>query len=450
MKSGISWVVICALALLGMVPSCSPSAEAPSRVGDAVSLEGRVGQSHVSSEKTSEVVAHLQVKLEESSDGARPHANVALVIDSSGSMKGDAIAAAKAAAHRMIDALRDDDRLALVSFHSEAEVLMPSVPIDADERAMAKQRVDAMQARGTTDMAGGLERALDEVQRHFDPSGINRIVLLGDGIPNDASNVRSLAGRAGAQAITVTAFGLGDEYDETLMGDVAQLSGGRFHYVESPDKMLAFFEREAFRLDSVIARNTRLRLTPGPGVTIAAVVGQQIAHDGARAELSLGDMSRGDVRDLVVRLEAAPHKAGAAVELIDAVLSFDDPAGVMVERRVYLEATSSDSAALIERGRDHTVEQIAAKVGAAAATLAAIESHRQGDASARERLVEASRAAEQQARQTGDEALRRQAASMRELSESMPETSGPMPSPAVRQAPKKIRSAHDEAMQMVQ
>ena len=59
-------------------------------------------------------------------DAQRSSVNLALVIDTSGSMEGDAIAHAKQAVRRMVASMSDGDRLALVSFDSDVEVLLES------------------------------------------------------------------------------------------------------------------------------------------------------------------------------------------------------------------------------------------------------------------------------------------------------------------------------------
>ena len=52
--------------------------------------------------------------------------------------------------------MQTGDQFALVVFHSDAQVLMPLTVIDDDSLALAKSKIDAMQAWGTTDLAGGL------------------------------------------------------------------------------------------------------------------------------------------------------------------------------------------------------------------------------------------------------------------------------------------------------
>src|SRR5205823_14678987 len=109
------------------------------------------------------------------------------------------------------------------------------------------------------------------------------------------------------------------------MGAVAQRSGGQFHYVRESGEVASFFKNEVLRLKQVFARNAALEVTTGPGVRIDEVVGEPTAPTGNGVRIALGDISRSDIRDLVVRLHADAHRDGASVELIDAVLSYDDP-----------------------------------------------------------------------------------------------------------------------------
>jgi Ca-activated chloride channel family protein len=161
------------------------------------------------------------------------------------------------------------------------------------------------------------------------------------------------------------------------MGAIAQLSGGRFHYVADSTKVAAFFDAEIVRLNRVYARNATVELVPGPGVQIEKVVGR--AGGGGRISFSIGDLSFGEQREIVIKLAAPPHRAGAAVELLDAVLRFEDVrAGVTVERRVFYGAHATASEDDLRSGRDEAVERAVAKAEAAAATLEAIEAARRG------------------------------------------------------------------------
>jgi len=88
------------------------------------------------------------------------------------------------------------------------------------------------------------------------PDSVNRIVLVGDGVPNDAPPVLALADPAKGEHTPVTALGPGNDFDETLMTALAQRSAGTFQFVDDASRVAAVFEDQISRLDRVVARST--------------------------------------------------------------------------------------------------------------------------------------------------------------------------------------------------
>lgn len=373
----IGWAFALA-AVFAISLACGGRAKTPRGLeASPVAIEGALGNKFVKAGGSHQMVARLGISTVSRSQTARPPVNLALLVDTSGSMEGKAIESARNASLALLDTLAPEDRLAVVAFHSKAEVLLPSTRLKDADIGELKKKIGAMKAEGTTDMSDGLRLALAEVQGHLDHEGVNRIVLLGDGVPNDDRPINGLVMQAQQQAISITTLGLGNDYDETLMGRIAQQSGGKFDLIEDPAKVASFFKEEVVRLHKVVARNATLEIRGGPGITVTNVIGRPVSHVQHGLSVSLGDMSLGEQHEIVVELAGNPAKDGSTIEALDAVIRFQDGiGGQMREERLFLGAKSTTDDARIASGKDENVSNAAARAKDAAATLMRIEQER--------------------------------------------------------------------------
>jgi Ca-activated chloride channel family protein len=372
----IGWALALA-AFFAISLACGRAKTPKNTEASPVALEGALGNKFVKAGASHQLVARIGITTVNRSHTTRPPVNLALLVDTSGSMEGKAIENARAASLALLESLAPEDRLAVVVFHSKAEVLLPSTRInDADMREL-RTKIGAMKAEGTTEMSDGLRLALAQVQGHLEHDGVNRIVLLGDGVPNDDRIIPSLVAQAQENGISITTLGLGNDYDETLMGRIAQQSGGKFSLIEDPAKVAAFFKEEVVRLHKVVARNATLELRGGPGISVTNAIGRPAVHIPHGLSIALGDMSLGEQQEIVVELAGTPAKDGSTVEALDAVIRFQDGVGgTMREERLFLGAKSTTDEGRIASGKDENVSNAAARARDAAATLLRIEQDR--------------------------------------------------------------------------
>jgi Ca-activated chloride channel family protein len=366
------------LVVLTSAGACSRASAPHPHDAPGITMGASPGNRFVKAYAPAEITALVRVEAAKTEQGERPPANVALVVDTSGSMDGRALEDARAASLSLLDALGPKDRLAVVAFHAKTEVLLPSTPLDDADLPALRAAIGKMRAQGTTDMAGGLRAGLAEVMRAYDAHAVNRVILLGDGVPNDEAPIDAIAREAAEHHVAITALGLGRDYNETLMGKVALETGGRFHYVSESAKVAAFFHDEVTRVHDAYARNARLVITPGPGIVVESVVGQEMVQNGATVEVVLGDISLGDRRDLIVKVHAAPHKDGTAVEVLDASLRFTEgDSGEWVEKSAFLGVRATTDDAQIAGGRDVEVEHEEVRMQDAAKTVEDIKRQRE-------------------------------------------------------------------------
>ena len=112
----------------------------------------------------------------------RPDLNLSLVLDRSGSMEGEKLVRAREAAMFCVDQMLPTDRLSVVTFDDRIEVLFPSEPV-TNKQAM-KELIARVTARGSTALHEAWVRGGLSVSERMLDQGINRVVLITDGLAN--------------------------------------------------------------------------------------------------------------------------------------------------------------------------------------------------------------------------------------------------------------------------
>jgi Ca-activated chloride channel family protein len=177
----------------------------------------------------------LEVEAREKKDQAlpTPPLNICLVLDRSTSMKGERLDFVKATAIQLMRRMRPQDVFSIVSFSDRAEVIVPaSISLDKKQQ---EAKIQMIQASGATEIYKGLEAGMKEVQRTLDPSRVNHIILLTDGNTyGDEKECLRLAEYAAAHNIGISGMGIGHEWNDIFLDQLASKTGGSSAYISKP------------------------------------------------------------------------------------------------------------------------------------------------------------------------------------------------------------------------
>ncbi|NLT74287.1 MAG: VWA domain-containing protein [Chloroflexi bacterium] len=257
--------------------------------------------------------------------------NFGFVLDRSGSMRGSKIERLKEAVSLAVSRMNPEDRLSVTVFNDSAQVLAASGTL-GEQRTLAS-RVRDLRAGGGTQMARGLSLGLREVFRHYDEQRSNQVLLLTDGQTyGDESQCLKLAREAGEHHIAIQALGLGDDWNEDLLDQVGQLSGGDSDLVESADEIVPLFAQTVERSQKAIVRNARLTLRLVPGVVPRQVwqVTPLLANLGYMpigehdVQIDLGELDADQGKAVLIELLLPPRQAGS-YRIAQAQVSYDLP-----------------------------------------------------------------------------------------------------------------------------
>ncbi len=225
----------------------------------ALSWEITPSQSQLSS-LHEEQVLYLMIEIQPATteQGERLPLNLCLVIDRSTSMQGARLENVKIAAHQIIDELHDDDSLAVIAFNDRADIVLPNRR--GIERRRAKSKVSAIWASGGTEILQGIQTGLGEVEKYHDNRVTSHLILLTDGQTyGDEEDCVAEARRAGAKRIGITAMGIGEDWNDALLDEIATKSGGVSAYIASPGQVRTLLQQRVRGLGAVFARNLELR-----------------------------------------------------------------------------------------------------------------------------------------------------------------------------------------------
>ena len=223
-------------------------------------------------------------------EAPRAPLDLALVIDRSGSMGGEPLAAALESASRIVRGLRSDDRVAIVAFDSAIEVVQALTT--ASDREAIVARIKEIDARGSTDLFGGWEEGVKQLAPFTRKDRIARIILLSDGQANQGvvneSEIFARVTKAAGAGITTSTVGLGHGFNESLMTGMAAAGEGVANFGQTADDLDEAFEEQFAILSNSFLRQVKVSVQGGSDVQ-ARLVGE-ILKNGATHSRKLGTL----------------------------------------------------------------------------------------------------------------------------------------------------------------
>jgi Ca-activated chloride channel family protein len=295
--------------------------------------------------------------------------NFALVLDRSGSMDGEKMDNMKEAAGYVVDHMSDRDSISVTIFDDQVETIVPNQP--AGNRDEIKALLSQVIARGGTQISDGLRAGLEELKKGYGKDRVNRILLLTDGQTwDDEEACLRLADEAGSQGVAITSIGIGEEWNEKLLLQIAEHSRGDSHWIQNPIAILDAFQQEITGMQSVAATNLKLvaRISPGvlPGkvyvtVPMIADVSRKAIKNGT-ISVDLGSLDGKKGQKVLIEARVPAHQPGP-FRLGQVEVSYDLPsqkASGLIVRNDLAVTFTTEAASKVNAEVMHLVEKVSA------------------------------------------------------------------------------------------
>ena len=269
-------------------------------------------------------------------ESKREPLDLAIALDLSGSMTGAPLDNVKRGLRLLADELQPADRVTLVGYSSNAEVLFVSDPISDPDRGGLKEVIQGLIASGNTNIYEGLRLAYQMVSDPYpaltfvdEPvagedtaeesaageavSGEavageaaageavageeniarqKRVLLLSDGLItsgiDDPARFYALVQEYGRLNVNLGTIGLGTDFDLPLMQTLAELGSGTFYFIDNVTAVDEVFAEEVKSFLVPVAREIRVRLEPAQGYRFRAAYATRLWRNvGGEGEIYL-------------------------------------------------------------------------------------------------------------------------------------------------------------------
>jgi Ca-activated chloride channel family protein len=288
-------------------------------------------------------------------------------------MSGHKLELAKQAVIDGISRLDDQDRFTVVAYDDEVRVVVESTTANGAARRDAIDAIRGIDSGGSTNLSGGWLAGCEQVAARLQAEAVNRALLLTDGLANvgitDYNELVHHARELRARGISTTTFGVGRDFDETLLQAMADAGGGHFYFIADAAQIRDHIASEVGETLEVVAREVALDVTVADGIRVEAISPQQVVPGVQRSRVLVGDLVADQAVEVVLRLTFPYGEVGRETRVIVGLDGQDER----------LTWTYADDRTNDAQARDRDVDRAVARQFAARARQEAVQRNRAGD-----------------------------------------------------------------------
>ena len=170
-------------------------------------------------------------------EGAKRNISAILILDRSGSMKGEKMAKAKASLLEFINLMEPEDKAGLIVFDDRVNIASELT----SDKELLKQKVNDVEIGGNTAMYDAVYTGIEKM---IPVSGRKVVIVLTDGKSNRGIHVyKDTMEYAAVNNTSVYTIGLGNDVRKEQLESLAKESGGEYFFTPTPEMLVTFYEK---------------------------------------------------------------------------------------------------------------------------------------------------------------------------------------------------------------
>ena len=160
--------------------------------------------------------------------------------------------------------MSEGDYVSVETFDSYVNVVLESLQLTKDNKNEVILKINQLTIAGATNLHGGWLEGCKQVAKNKSKEFLNRVVVLTDGQTNNgernpdviATDVMNVYDKG----VSTTTFGVGSDFNENLLQDMANSGGGNFYYIEKEEEFAKMFNEEFDGINNIAAFDIKCKL----------------------------------------------------------------------------------------------------------------------------------------------------------------------------------------------
>ncbi len=275
-----------------------------------ITLHGQVPQSKVMINGDGNITMGITISAQDiknPEEQQRKPVDLIIVFDRSGSMQGDKLHDAQKAIVNIIDSMRPNDRLGILSYSDHVVQHNPLIKMTRSNKNIIKKNVHGIRASGGTNLGSGLQEAIRMVKKSNHFTGSTKIILISDGMANQGITNPTRLGKIARQVsnygASISTIGVGIEFNENLMTDIADQGSGIYYFLEDPMGFADIFHNELSTTKLTAASGIEIRIPLEKDMLLADAAGYPIENKNGVGTFRPGNLIPGQSRTFYITLQ---------------------------------------------------------------------------------------------------------------------------------------------------
>lgn len=174
----------------------------------------------------------------------------------------------KHAVKTIVAALGPQDRLSIVKYSSDAEVVVPLTHMNEQEKKKILKQVEVLHTEGSTNLWDGLHKGLEMLRTNSQPDKLTALMLLTDGLPNispprgEIAMLQKYKDQNKQLSCTISTFGFGYSINSELLRNISIEGHGMYVFIPDASFVGTAFVNTLSNLLVTAAKNVLLSFEP--------------------------------------------------------------------------------------------------------------------------------------------------------------------------------------------